>query len=204
MAFERKRVFSLIEIQHLLIAWLVLGICFSIQGLSSPNLFIRLLFISLLTLGAGFIGHELAHKFIAQRYRCFAEFRIWPLGLGFALLFALVSAGRMIFAAPGAVYILPISFGLGLEISKRENGIISLAGPLTNVLFALFFFFLIGNIGLVSEIGYLGFLINLWLAAFNMIPFPPMDGFKVFSWNKGIWAIIAIPVWIITFLPLPL
>ena len=202
MVFERKRVFSWTEIQHLLIAWFVLGVAFSIQGIFTLNIFITLLIISLLTLGAGFIGHELAHKFVAQRYGCLAEFRIWPLGLIFALFFALLSGGRIIFAAPGAVYIIPISFGVSLGINRRENGIISIAGPLTNVFFALFFFFLIGLGGIVSDIGYLGYLINLWLAAFNMIPFPPMDGYKVFAWNKGIWAIIAIPLWILTFLPI--
>jgi len=203
MAFNRRKVFSWTEIQHLLIAWLVLGITFSIQGLFlSQNLFLKLLLISLMVLGAGFLGHELAHKFLAQKYGCFAEFRVWPLGLGFALLFALISGGTIIFAAPGAVYIVPISFGAGLGISRKENGIISLAGPLTNVCFALFFFFLINYGGIVSDIGYLGYLINLWLAAFNMIPFPPMDGSKVFIWNKGIWATIAIPLWIIIFISL--
>ncbi|MCP8308199.1 MAG: hypothetical protein H3Z54_05825 [archaeon] len=200
MAFEHRRTFSLIEIQHLLIAWLALGLAFSISMLGLPNInelgpFIRIFMISLLTIGAGFIGHELTHKFVAQRYGCFAEFRMWPLGLIFALFFALTLG--VVFAAPGAVYITPVSFGLGYGITNRENGIISLSGPLTNALLALIFFPLIFYTGLLNEIGRLGFFINLLLAAFNLIPFPPMDGHKVFIWNKGIWAMVAIPLWAI-------
>jgi len=45
------------------------------NGLKFNISFIIALFISLFTLGIGFLLHELAHKFVAQRYGCFAEFR---------------------------------------------------------------------------------------------------------------------------------
>jgi len=53
----------------------------------------------------------------------------------------------------------------------------------------------------VGVIGYSGFMVNLWLAAFNMLPFPPLDGGKVLSWNPIIWALVAIPLWIFMFQP---
>ncbi|MEM3583686.1 MAG: hypothetical protein QW193_00175 [Nitrososphaerales archaeon] len=200
MTFGRRRAFSLIEVKHLIISWLVIGLAFSI-AISRPfNInylwpFLEVFMISLLTIGAGFIGHELTHKFVAQRYGCLAEFRMWPLGLILALFFALFLG--VVFAAPGAVYIVPSSFGLGSFITNRENGIISLSGPLANFLFAIIFFILTFYEGLLYKIGFIGFFINFFLAAFNMIPFPPMDGYKVFIWNKVIWAIVAIPLWII-------
>jgi len=201
MTFGKRGAFSWIEFQHLIIAWLVLGLAFSI-AISRPfnNLWpsLEIFMISLLTIGAGFVGHELTHKFVAQRYGCLAEFRMWPLGLLLALFFAIFF--RVVFAAPGAVYIMPVSFGLGSFITNKENGIISLSGPLANVLFAIIFFSLTFYEGLLYDIGSIGFLINLFLAAFNMIPFPPMDGHKVFIWNKGVWAIVAIPLWAIVFI----
>jgi len=38
----------------------------------------------------------------------------------------------------------------------------------------------------------LGCWINSYMALFNMIPFGDFDGLKVFSWNKAVWALIAV------------
>lgn len=198
------KIFGSVEVQHLLIAWLVIGFCFSVGAIFSPR-FVDTFTVALLTVGLGFIGHELAHKFTAQRYGCLAEFRVWPWGLAMALVFALVSRGQFIFAAPGATYITPIasSFGLGYGISRKENGLISLAGSIVNIALATSFLFLIGFGGFLGLIGTQGYGVNLWLAAFNLLPFGPLDGQKVFSWNRLVWMGITIPLWAIIFL-LPL
>ena len=188
------------EVRALLIAWVVLSFCFSIGSLFSPWKFVKIFSISSATLGLGFIGHELMHRTFARKYGCWAEFRLWRTGLVMALLFAFISGGRMIFAAPGAVYISSSNiFGYG--ISKRVYGIVSLSGPLTNMLVALFFFVLTGAGGILSEVGQLGYSVNMWLAAFNLLPLGIMDGQKVFRWNTKIWAAAAIPAWILAFLP---
>ena len=44
--------------------------------------------------------------------------------------------------------------------------------------------FLIPSLGWVFMIG---FSINMWLGLFNLIPFGPLDGLKVFHWNKIVW-----------------
>jgi Zn-dependent protease len=54
--------------------------------------------------------------------------------------------------------------------------------------------------GFIGELASYGFVVNLWLAAFNLIPVPPLDGSKVFAWSKLIWAIIAIPTWLFVLL----
>jgi len=94
-----------------------------------------------------------------------------------------------IFAAPGATYIS------GSNVSERQNGIISLAGPATNVVIA-FIFLLVGAVGtgIIGDIGLIGFPVNLFLATFNMLPVMPLDGAKVFRWNKLIWVGVFIPL----------
>ncbi len=195
----RKKFFSR-EIQHLLIAWLVLGVCFSVSGIYSGGFF--LIFpIALTTLGLGFICHELSHRYIARKYGYSAEFQIWWYGLILALFMAFVSGGRIIFAAPGAVYIMPAAryYTWDYTIEKKEMGRISIAGPLANIAVAGAFFMLTDLGGILGYIGLYGFRINIWLAAFNLLPFGPLDGRKIFSWNPIIWAIITIPLWIINF-----
>jgi len=157
--------------------------------------------LSFVAVCTGFLLHELGHKIVAQRYGCWAEFRVWRWGLTMALVFALVSGGRFIFAAPGAVYIASIAgqLGGGHELSRKEHGLISLAGPMVNITLAVIFLFFTGFGGFL-EFSILGFWVNSWLAAFNLLPFGPLDGRKVLSWNPLVWAGITIPLWAIIFL----
>jgi Zn-dependent protease len=191
----RDRILDGSELKQLLIAWIVLGFCFSVRGLFTPTLFPTLFGVSLVTLGFGFLAHELAHRYIARRYGYQAGFRLWPLGLVIALVSALLSGGRWVFASPGAVYITHRYFGSGYRDQKKINGLIALSGPLVNILVAFIFLSVSGLGELLGFLGSNGFRVNLWLAAYNLLPFGMMDGRKVFSWNPLIWAIVAIPAW---------
>ncbi len=183
--------FSKTEIRDLLISILVLTLIFSFFRLEA---FLEALFIVLIV----FIPHEIfGHKLVAQRYGCSAEYRMWPEGLFLGLITALIPFG-VVFIAPGAVYISPFvrkKFAFRIAyLSRREYGIISLAGPLINIiigsiLFSLSLFYPLEVLRLASRFSF-------FLAFFNLLPFPPLDGIKIFSWNKKVW-ITAI---IITFL----
>jgi Zn-dependent protease len=193
--FQQGKIFSRIELRDITVAWLALGLAFAImiavrEGLYSgavgPSGIAYLFLVSILTVGPGFVFHELSHKFVAQRYGFWAEFRTWSQMLVLALMMSFLG---FVFAAPGATYIS------GLNISKSENGKISLAGPMTNVVIAILFIpFLAFGPGFLLDLGLYGVPINVFLAAFNMIPLGPLDGAKVFRWN--------IPVWMAVFVPL--
>ena len=161
-------------------AWLVISVAFAIV-LGGTNFFtynfLILFAAAAVGVGSGFLFHELAHKIVAQRYGCWAEFRADNVMLLFAFLMAVLI--RFVFAAPGAVMIS------GGHVDLKRNGKISVAGPATN--FVLAVLFLIGMFLLPNIIFAYGFLINAWLGLFNLIPFGFFDGAKIFRWNIGIW-----------------
>ncbi|QQG49104.1 MAG: hypothetical protein HY247_01975 [archaeon] len=199
------KAFSGVEVRDILVAWLGLGFAFFISlnggvfGLLSafpaqdagPDLSEKLA-IALIAIGSGFVLHELSHKFTARRYGYWAEFRMWTFGLFLAIATSLIG---FIFAAPGATYIS------GSNISRSENGKISLAGPLTNlgVAFAFFLVFLASPPGFVSALGWAGTYFNIFLAVFNLLPLGPLDGSKVFAWNKAGWAAVFVPLAIVLY-----
>jgi Zn-dependent protease len=179
---------SKIEIIDITKAWIVISAAFAIV-LTRDNLFsTKLLFNFLLaglTVGIGFLFHELSHKVIAQKYGAIAEFRAFDSMLVLALVISFLG---FVFAAPGAVMIV------GGHINIKRNGKISVAGPLMNLFLALIFFIIMKlnfSAG-INTIGQYGFFINSWLALFNMIPFWNFDGRKIFVWNKIIWVSIVI------------
>ena len=187
--------FTETELRHLSISVLALAVAVSGVGfLPIESVGYRLAAISI-PLALGFIAHELAHKYVATRYGYFAVYRMWTLGLAFALLIGLASGGRFLFAAPGAVVILSPYF------TRRQSGLIGLAGPVTNIAIAGCLLPMSYLPGVVGMIGFLGARINLWLAFFNLLPLPPLDGEKVFSWNPAIWAAIEVPLLVLIAVP---
>lgn len=189
-----RMAFSLKELKDIFVAWIVLSLAFAwiISGHGKNALgFQTALIASLITVGTGFVLHELAHRFVALKFGALAEFRAWTTGLIFALITAFFG---FLFAAPGAVYIFKEN------LTARENGIISIAGPLTNLVIGFFFLGVaLFSSGMIQTIFLIGSQINFYLGFFNMLPLFVLDGKKVFDWNKAIWAITFIALFILSF-----
>jgi Zn-dependent protease len=184
------------ELTDLLVSWISLSAAFALVfSEGSINLlgFADALAIAALAVGTGFLLHELAHKYVAIHFGAKAEYRAWNMGLMFALAVAVLF--RFIFAAPGAVYIY------GKRVTPRENGIISVAGPLMNIVIGVVGIAIAGTYGptQLSNVAAIVGSINLYLAMFNLLPVFILDGAKVFAWNKGVWAALFFPLVFVLF-----
>ena len=198
MAF-RYNVSSYDELKQIIVADVVLILAFSLTvsggifGLGSRSSFVSnfLLFIPIAALAVtlSFVLHELMHKFAAQHYGAIAGFRTSPTGLMITLV---TGAMGFLLGIPGATMIYASHF------TKRENGIVSLAGPLTNfvvfIVFVSLFYMYNPAAGsyLYTTLTFTIF-VSILLAFFNMLPIPPLDGSKVLAWSKPIYfAVLAV------------
>ncbi len=137
---------------------------------------------------SSFMLHEMAHKFVSQRYGMTSEFRMTPQGY-------YLSAVAIIFGIP--------IFGTGTMMTSDVRSMddfakSSLAGPLSNLIIG-------GSLLAVAEVivatggvvfGPLGFvlyygtLLNALLGLFNMIPLRGFDGGTVIRWDRTVWIVV--------------
>ena len=194
--------FTSSEVRDLIIAFFVISLCFAIvNGGRDSNAILSILPIVMVGVGAGFILHELGHKFVSMKYGYWAEFKLWPQGLIFALV---TSFFGFVFAAPGAVYTYAD------YMTDEINGKISIAGPVVNIILAIIFIaiataiypsaFYSENSALIFIICSVGYSINSFLAVFNLLPIGNLDGSKVLTWNFGIWIITIAIAGILTYM----
>ena len=174
-------IFEFVEILNLIIATAVVGYIFSgIVKLEKEKHFERSFDwrrfkYAVLVSAPGVILHELAHKFVAMGFGLHAVFEIYPFGLVLGIILKLIGSG-FIFLAPGYVSI----YG-----ANNLAGFFSaFAGPLTNGLLYLIGYFIVKHCKTRKYIFYGVYTkeINKWLFIFNLIPIPPLDGYKVFMY----------------------
>jgi Zn-dependent protease len=199
--------FSKQEKIDLLISWITLSIAFTLviinfnlgnvlTGGFGQNLTLNLaLPISFVAVGTGFVFHELAHRQAARHYGFVSEYRAWYPMLGLAVIFAIFTG--WILAAPGATYFF------GNNVTRKQNGVISVSGPLTNISIGLIMVFLLPlfNSGIIQTILMSASMINFFFAFFNLLPIWVLDGKKVLAWNPKVWFLAIIIPAIAVFFP---
>ncbi len=137
------------------------------------------------------IIHEVAHGYVAWRFgdptaRFAGRLTLNPLPhldlFGTILVpgLLLLSGSSVIFGWAKPVPVNPMNFR---HVRAGELAV-SAAGPLSNLALAVLFAGLLhlggGNLGLV-KLAYYGVSINLFLALFNLVPIPPLDGSHIVS-----------------------
>lgn len=222
------------EKKDLLIAWIALAIAFTIAlfsrgglvtlisqavggnftGINGQMLLIAFV-ASLIIVGLSFVLHEMAHKFTAIKYGYWAEFRKSNPMLVISVCVAVLLG--VVFAAPGATMINTA----GRQMTKKESGIISVVGPLTNIVLLVVFaaLMIVGIVldggaiyasgiafsftgaGFLFYLGYSGWMVNAMLAFFNMLPVGPLDGKKILRWNPVVFLVIIALSFFLLYIP---
>jgi len=141
------------------------------------------------------ILHEISHGYVADRLgdptaRLLGRLTLNPKNhidpvMSILLpLLLILSGSPVIFGAAKPVPVDPFN----LKDGRKDLAIVSLAGPLTNIIIAILaafivkFSFVFGNFAPIIQPFFLIVVqINLLLAIFNLLPIPPLDGSKIFS-----------------------
>ena len=177
--------FSITELKHLTIGTLlVLGVglsFFPYVELARTEWSMVIAGLAI-TFTLSFLLHELAHKFAAQQFGLWAEFRLTMQGALITLLSMFLPFFKII--SPGAVMIAG-------PVTKASAGKTALSGPLANILLSTIFAAFAAAVQneFFWTIAIFGAWIKALIAFFNLIPFGVMDGLKVFWWNKIVWAL---------------
>ncbi|MCL5970273.1 MAG: site-2 protease family protein [Patescibacteria group bacterium] len=159
------------------------------------------LILSLIIILFSAVFHEVAHGYVADRLgdptaRLMGRLTLDPrkhIDPMYSILFPLILAlsGLPVIAAAKPVPVDPFN----LKEGRKDMALVSLAGPLTNIIIAVLASFILKFLSLpfvenstpyllhlvLNSIFFLIVQLNLLLAIFNLIPIPPLDGSKIFS-----------------------
>src|SRR3989344_1398567 len=151
--------------------------------------------ITLVILLFSAIIHEISHGFVAERLgdptaRLMGRLTLNPQKhidpmMSIALPLLLLISGSPIII--GAAKPVPVDV-FNLRDGRKDLALVSLAGPLSNVILAILASFIVKLLANFAPSETVFFLIsfftitaklNLLLAIFNLIPIPPLDGSKI-------------------------
>jgi len=172
------------------LALLIAGIAAAI-ALGGPRVILALYHDALgyhsgIIIGAviGMILHELAHKYYAIREGCRASYVLTPFGLTITLLSGLIPFIAIISPGYVAIVCYPTAW---LPREPRED-LIAASGVAVNLVLS-FVARLAQSIAPFHLYLFLaGFAqINAWIAFFNLLPIPPLDGHRMINRITGVW-----------------
>ena len=176
---------SFIEIVHIIVATLVVGYIFT--GMFKIKVGRRDVlddytkgfdwnefWFACLVAAPGIVLHEMSHKFVALGFGLGAFFQVSYPGLLIGVVLKLLGTGFIILA-PGFVVIS--------GASVYQSIITAAAGPLMNLILWVGALLLLkyksGMTRRESIFWTMTEHINKWLFVFNVLPIPPLDGFKI-------------------------
>ncbi len=196
-----SRIVALNEVASFIIALLAISLTVGSRYLMHGYYMAFLIVASSVSLA--FLPHELMHRFVARRMGCFSRFVLDPIGLMLTLVTAIPFIPFKVII-PG--YVLISSHYYDPDVRKRIEGTSAIVGPLTNIIIALIAIAILLLVPGIATIKYMKLFltylvgVNSWIAFFNLLPIPPLDGSKVIAWKPANWALLFILALMLIFL----
>ena len=182
-----------------------------IQNLNLQNINIQDIIIRVFVICISLSFHEMCHGWWAYRLGDDTAQRAGRLTMNPLAHLDPIGTIMMIFAKVGWAKPVPINPNLFTRSKTMKRGIVevSLAGPISNLLLAVVSY-LLYNLAFLAQLAFFGkaqvfssinpviqvlmslfyalYYTNIFLAIFNLLPIPPLDGFKIFgSLLPGKW-----------------
>ncbi|MGC9209729.1 MAG: site-2 protease family protein [Acidilobus sp.] len=180
------------------LSWLIgiLSTAIALEGLRAFSLSTYVSIYSYYIVGVviGMVIHELMHRNVARRYGLRSRYVVNPLGVIITLI---TTPLPFKIIAPG--YTSVYSLGLASPWRERRGFAASVvAGPLSNMVLSTVTLIAGGLLALAGSPAsimasqwLIGFSwVNAYLAFFNLLPIPPLDGSKVFRFSVILWGIL--------------
>ncbi len=119
------------------------------------------------------------------------EYKMWGLGLIIGLLITVISRGKLFFLAPGGIFLHHLAqhrlgyFRYGINIWAQAMIVVwsIVATVALATIFKGLWTLFPGAMFL-----YKGMIINMWLAIFCLLPFPPLDGSRLLFSSRAHYA----------------
>ncbi|MCE4615361.1 MAG: hypothetical protein F7B60_07540 [Desulfurococcales archaeon] len=147
----------------------------------------------LMGLIVGMVIHESAHKYAGRRNGCLSMYVTTAWGVLVTIASGFSPIKLLI---PGFTSLICFS-----RVSSEGEFEISSWGPLTNIVLAIVAIAIYyAGIHSVFLQGFL--VINVWLAVFNLLPIPPLDGWKMVKISPLKWGVIFTVSILLFFTPL--
>lgn len=187
--------FSRTELNGFLLTMFIFAFIFSFDkwGGASFDLIIGLKNFAFAVLLCGFslFVHHAGQRLMAIKLGFKAEQKIWWPGLIIALLLVVLSSGKVKMFAASAVFISLLEVhrlgGFRYEVNIGSWAKVALAGPVFNVLLATTAVLFEWTGILPSPLANSIFKFNLYFAAWNLLPIPPLDGSRIIYYSRLVY-----------------
>ncbi|MDY6761781.1 MAG: metalloprotease, partial [Candidatus Nanohaloarchaea archaeon] len=148
----------------------------------------------ILLAAVAFVPHVVSQQVSARALKSHAEYRQWTPGTVITVLSPFLG---FLAAVPGGMEMHTVKgerYGhYEPELTVNQVGLIAAIGPLVNIMLGVIFAFL-GDAATLPLLGQdlfdVGARINAYIAAFTMLPFYPLNGYKLMRWHTPLWAMV--------------